>query len=138
MVLFVTIVILTGCAGVDGPDIANRPADLPDGAQVKVFHYTDNGAIIGIKGVDVLFVEAYGRGIRKPDLEIGEDGWIKFLLPVGRWFNFVFKADDGQYHFVYVTAEDNNMPPKWKDKSIYIYNPPGWGSAMTAKEFFQE
>lgn len=142
MGLIMLILALAGCATTGGSGgssskIADRPADLPKGAEVKVMRSMGDEVIIGIAGVDILRVEVYGRDIKYPKLT-QEGEWQTFSLPKGRWFNFIFlNPADGLHHFVYVTAEDARMPPAWMDKSITTFEPAGWGAAMTAKEFIK-
>ena len=140
LVLIAMMFSLVGCATTGGggsSNIADRPADLPKGAEVKVLRSMGDEVIIGIAGVDILRVEVYGRDIDYPELA-QEGEWHTFSLPKGRWFNFVFlNPADGLYHFVYVTAEDARMLPPWMDKSITTFEPKGWGAAMTAREFIK-
>lgn len=133
------VFFLSGCASttssLNDKQVANYPSNLPDGAAVKVLNLENNGVLVGIKGVEVLRVEIYGRNIERiMTKRIGE--WDTFVLPKGRWFNFIFyDSNDNMYHFVYVTAEDAQMPPGWMDESITTFQPAGWGAAMTATGF---
>ena len=126
-VMLVLTMLLSSCTSGPSVSLARRPAHLPEGSMVWVMQSHADGDTIGISSnVQVLYVEVYGGDYKERAALVTVRDFITFFLPENYWFNFVFLADDGQYHFVSVQYGD------WMIKPIVIRSSrDGYGAAMT-------